>query len=212
MLYFPNNKDFSEIVLMKLIIASNNAHKIREIKEILGSKFDETLSMREAGIEIEAEENADTLLGNARLKAEAILAFAGDSAVLADDTGLLVDALNGAPGVYSARYAGDAHDDAANREKLLGELDGVPFEKRGAHFDCAMVLLRKGFGEIAAVGKVDGKIIEHELGENGFGYDSLFLYEPEGITFAQMNSEQKNAISHRKNALLLLLAALEAGE
>lgn len=197
---------------MKLVIASNNAHKIREIKEILGSKFDETLSMREAGIELEVEENADTLIGNARLKAEAVLALAGDSAVLADDTGLLVDALNGAPGVYSARYAGDAHNDAANREKLLRELEGVPSENRGAHFDCAMVLLRKGFGEIAAVGRVDGRIIEHELGDNGFGYDSLFLYEPEGVTFAQMDPERKNTVSHRRNALLLVLAALEAGE
>lgn len=197
---------------MKLIIASNNAHKIREIKEILGSKFEQILSMREAGIELEAEETADTLLGNARIKAEAVFALAGGDAVLADDTGLLVDALNGAPGVYSARYASDAHDDAANREKLLRELDGVPPENRSAHFDCAMVLLRKGRGEIAAIGRVDGRIIEKELGENGFGYDSLFLYESASLTFAQMNSEQKNAISHRKNALLLLLAALEEEE
>ena len=193
---------------MKLIIASNNAHKIEEIKAILG--------MREAGLELDVEENAETLEGNARKKAREVFALAdsmgilepGD-AVLADDTGLLVDALNGAPGVRSARFAAEGHDDAANRAKLLRELEGVPKEARGAHFATAMVLARKGDTEIEATGRVYGRIIDEERGENGFGYDSLFFYEPEGKTFAQMDSGEKNSVSHRKNALCLVLAALD---
>ncbi|MCR5808654.1 MAG: RdgB/HAM1 family non-canonical purine NTP pyrophosphatase [Clostridiales bacterium] len=200
---------------MKLIIASNNRHKIEEIKAMLGVRFETVLGMREAGLELEVDENADTLEGNARKKAYEVFALAdsmgimeeGD-AVLADDTGLLVDALDGAPGVRSARYATDGHDDAANRAKLLQELSGVPFEKRGAHFATAMVLRTKGAPDIEATGRVFGVITEKERGENGFGYDPLFLYEPAGKTFAEMNAEEKNGVSHRRNALSLVLAAL----
>ena len=201
---------------MKLIIASNNAHKIEEIKAILGCRFDSVLGMREAGLELEVDENAETLEGNARKKAREVFALAdslglmgsGD-AVLADDTGLLVDALNGAPGVRSARYAAEGHDDAANRAKLLWELKGVPEKERGAHFATAMVLARKDDTDIEATGRVFGRITEDERGENGFGYDSLFYYEPAGMTFAEMDPDEKNAVSHRKNALELLLAALD---
>ena len=194
---------------MRLIIASNNANKVREIKEILGSRFDEVISMREAGIVLDVEEDADTFMGNARKKAEAVRALAPNDAVLADDSGLCVDALNGAPGVYSARYAGDGHDDAENRKKLLSELEGVPFENRGAHFACAMVLLGENIDDVEAYGRVDGKIMFEERGENGFGYDSLFFYEPFGLSFAEIDSERKNAVSHRRNALMLVLSALE---
>lgn len=200
---------------MKLIIASNNRHKIEEIKAMLGVRFDRVMGQREAGLELEVDENAETLEGNARKKAEEVFALAdsmglleeGD-AVLADDTGLLVDALNGAPGVHSARYATDGHDDAANREKLLENLMGVPEEKRGAHFATAMVLKRKGEPDIEATGRVFGRITEDERGDNGFGYDSLFYYEPMGRTFAELDAEEKNTVSHRKNALALVLAAL----
>ena len=193
---------------MKLIIASNNAGKIREIKEILGSHFDGVLSAREAGADIDPEENADSFMGNALIKAKAYAELFPDDAVLADDSGLCVDALNGAPGIYSARFAGEGHNDEANKKKLLEEMKDVPFEKRNAHFACAMALIRGGKADIEALGRVDGKIMFTERGENGFGYDPLFLYEPTGLSFAEMDAESKNAVSHRHNALMLVLAAL----
>lgn len=194
---------------MRLVIASNNKYKVREIKEILGDRFDAVIPMREAGIELDVVEDADSFMGNARKKAVEAAALLPDDAVLADDSGLCVDALGGAPGVYSARYAGEGHDDAANRKKLLEALSDVPFSERNAHFACAMVLIRPGCGEINAYGRVDGKIMFEERGENGFGYDSLFLYEPENLSFAEIDAERKNAVSHRRNALMLVLAALK---
>lgn len=194
---------------MKLVIASNNKNKVREIKEILGDRFDAVIPMREAGIELDVVEDADSFMDNARKKAVEAAALLPDDAVLADDSGLCVDALGGAPGVYSARYAGEGHDDAANRKKLLEALSDVPFSERNAHFACAMVLIRPGCGEINAYGRVDGKILFEERGENGFGYDSLFLYEPENLSFAEIDAERKNAVSHRRNALMLVLAALK---
>ena len=194
---------------MRLVIASNNKNKVREIKEILGDRFDAVIPMREAGIELDVVEDADSFMGNARKKAVEAAALLPDDAVLADDSGLCVAALGGAPGVYSARYAGEGHDDAANRKKLLEALSDVPFSERNAHFACALVLLRPGCGEINAYGRVDGKILFEERGENGFGYDSLFLYEPENLSFAEIDAERKNAVSHRRNALMLVLAALK---
>lgn len=194
---------------MRLVIASNNKNKVREIKEILGDRFDAVIPMREAGIELDVVEDADSFMGNARKKAVEAAALLPDDAVLADDSGLCVDALGGAPGVYSARYAGEGHDDAANRKKLLEALSDVPFSERNAHFACAMVLIRPGCGEINAYGRVYGKILFEERGENGFGYDSLFLYEPENLSFAEIDAERKNVVSHRRNALMLVLAALK---
>ena len=190
---------------MKLIIASNNAHKLVEIKAILGGAFDEILSLREAGIEHETVEDGASFAENAAKKAREIAAISGCCA-LADDSGLCVDALGGAPGIYSARFAGEHGNDAANRRKLLRELENT--ENRAAHFTCSMALVRPDGSMTAAEGFVYGEIARAEAGENGFGYDSLFFYEPMGKTFAEMNAEEKNAVSHRKNALSLVLAAL----
>lgn len=197
---------------MKLIIASNNKGKIREIKEILGSHFEEIMSMREAGIELEVEEDGTTFTENARKKALAALELVQgeDVAVLADDSGLEVDVLCGAPGVYSARYAEEAdHDDEANNRKLLNELKDVPESKRTADFACAMVLARRDKPCLEAVGKCYGFILHEPRGEGGFGYDPLFYYPDFQASFGELSPEQKNEVSHRRLALELLCQKIE---
>lgn len=195
---------------MKLIIASNNAHKVREIKEILGDYFSDILSLKEAGISIDVEEDGQTFEQNALKKAQEVLAVSGADAALSDDSGLMVDALGGAPGVYSARFAGEGHDDAANNKKLIEMLQTVNDAERTARFVSAVALVRKGKEAIVCRGTVEGKMLREPRGDNGFGYDPLFYYEPAGLTFAQMDAESKNAVSHRKRALDKLKAALEA--
>ena len=166
---------------MKLIIASNNTHKLIEIKAILGNHFGEILSMREAGIEHETVEDGEIFLQNAEKKAREIAEISGCCA-LADDSGLCVDALGGAPGIYSARYAGVHGDDKANNRKLLRELEQV--EDRRAHFACAMVLVRPDGSVVRAEGRMDGVIAFAEAGSNGFGYDPLFYLPQRGCTNA----------------------------
>ena len=190
---------------MKLILASNNAHKLVEIRAILGSEFDEILSMKEAGIVHETVEDGSTFLENAEKKAREIMEISGCCA-LADDSGLCVEALGGAPGIYSARYAGEHGDDKANNRKLLRELEGV--EDRRAHFACAMVLVRPDGSVVRAEGRMDGVIAFEESGENGFGYDPLFYLPERGCTNGQLSPEEKNAISHRANALHALVKKL----
>ena len=190
---------------MKLILASNNAHKLVEIRAILGSEFDEILSMKEAGIVHETVEDGSTFLENAEKKAREIMEISGCCA-LADDSGLCVEALGGAPGIYSARYAGEHGDDKANNRKLLRELEGV--EDRRAHFACAMVLVRPDGSVVRAEGRMDGVIAFEEAGENGFGYDPLFYLPERGCTNGQLSPEEKNAISHRANALHALVKKL----
>ena len=187
---------------MKLIIASNNAHKLVEIKAILGGAFEEILSLREAGIEHETVEDGKTFAENAIKKAREIAELTGCCA-LADDSGLCVDALGGAPGIFSARYAGEHGNDAANRQKLLLELAGV--ENRAAHFSCSMALVRPDGETVVAEGFVFGEIAREEAGENGFGYDPLFFIPEYGCTMAQLPPDKKNEISHRHNALQALL-------
>jgi len=194
---------------MKLIIASNNAHKLVEIKAILGDYFGEILSLREAGIEHETVEDGETFLANAEKKAREIAELSGCCA-LADDSGLCVDALGGAPGIYSARFAGEHGNDAANRRLLLERLQGVT--DRGAHFTCAIALVRPDGSEVTAEGKFYGQIGTEERGSNGFGYDSLFYVPELGMTNAEMTSEQKNAVSHRALALKELVEKLDRGE
>ncbi len=189
---------------MKLVIASNNAHKIAEIKQILGGKFEQILSLEEAGIVCDPEENGATFAENAMIKAREIAKYT-DLPVLADDTGLCVDALGGAPGVHSARYAGN-HDNAGNRAKLLRALYGKT--NRTAHFCTAVVLLYPDGKVVTAEGRVDGKILLAEAGNGGFGYDSLFYSDDLGKSFAEATPEEKNAVSHRGRALANLLAKL----
>ncbi len=191
---------------MKLLIASNNQHKIDEIKQILGNKFEQILSLSEAGIVCDPEENGKTFLDNALIKVRAVAKLT-DMPVLGDDTGLCVDALNGAPGVHSARFAGD-HDNAKNRAKLLYELQDET--NRKAHFSTAVALLYPDGRLVTAEGRVDGEILHTEVGANGFGYDSLFYCNEIGKTFAEATAEEKNAVSHRGRALQNLAEKLQS--
>ncbi len=195
---------------MKLLLATNNAHKAQEIREILKDSFTEIVTMRDAGIELDVVEDGATFRENALKKAIETLDYAKDrfDAVLADDSGLCVDALNGAPGVFSARFSGEGHDDAANNSKLIRLLHDVPFEQRTARFCCCVALARREHAPIAVQGEVEGKILFDARGENGFGYDPYFYYEPFGKSFAELSSEEKNSVSHRKRALMLLREAL----
>lgn len=191
---------------MKLLLATNNKHKADEIRAILQPFFSEMVTLKEAGIVFEAVEDGATFEENAVIKAEQTLAFANGAydAVLADDSGLSVDALDGAPGVYSARFAGDGHDDAANNRKLMECLHDVPAEQRTAQFVSCIALARSNRETICVRGECAGRILFSARGENGFGYDPYFLYEPLQKSFAELSSEEKNAVSHRHNALIRL--------
>lgn len=182
---------------MKLVAATGNAHKLREIREIL-TDF-EILSAKEAGFYGDVEETGSTFLENALLKARAVCKATGQAA-LADDSGLCVDALGGAPGVYSARYSGGG--DKENRALLLKNLHGV--ENRGAHFCCALALVFPDGRELTAEGKSYGEILHEERGTNGFGYDPLFYSLDLKKSFAEADEAEKNAVSHRGRALFAL--------
>lgn len=190
---------------MKLILASNNNHKLIEIKAILGGLFEEIVSMREAGIEHETVEDGSTFMENAVKKAKEIARLSGCCA-LADDSGICVDALDGAPGIYSARFCGHHGDDEANNRLLLKKLEGR--EDRGAHYTCAIALVYPDGRQVCAEGYMYGQIGHEEEGENGFGYDPLFFLPEYGCTAAQLSPEQKNQISHRASALHALLEKL----
>jgi XTP/dITP diphosphohydrolase len=187
--------------MRKLIVASNNSNKIREIKEILRNIPVEILSLKEAGIDVDIEETGSTFLENAYLKAKGISDIAGGAMVLADDSGLVVEALGGAPGIYSARFAGEHGNNKKNNEKLLELLEGKKQSERQASFICAMVLIDENGKSIEVEGKIDGFIGEEEKGSNGFGYDPVFYLQEYGMTFGEMDSETKNKISHRAKAL-----------
>ena len=193
---------------MKLIIASNNAHKLVEIKAILGNYFEEILSMHEAGIDHETVEDGSTFMENAEKKAREIMEISGCCA-LADDSGLCVDTLNGGPGIYSARFCGRHGDDPANNRLLLEKLQDR--EDRGAHYTCAIVLARPDGSMVKTEGYLYGQIAREEAGSNGFGYDPLFYLPEYGCTAAQISPEEKNRISHRAEALHKLVEQLEAG-
>ncbi len=194
---------------MKLIIASNNAHKLTEMKSILAPFFDDVQSMREAGIEHETVEDGETFMENAVKKARELAEISGCCAI-ADDSGLCVDALDGGPGVYSARYSGVHGDDKANNAKLLRELDGV--EDRGAHYTCAIALVWPDGRLLTAEDYLYGEIGHDERGSNGFGYDPLFLLPEQGLRTAEISPEEKNRISHRGKALRQLVEKLKSSE
>ena len=190
-----------------LALASNNFGKLRELRQILGERFD-VRSMRELGVELEVEENGETFEENALLKARALMERCR-CATLADDSGLCVDQLGGRPGVHSARYCGVHGDDEANNRLLLKELADKPAPHR-AHYGAAVALCRPGHRDIVVYGRCDGQIIDEYRGDGGFGYDPLFLSDDLGVTFAEADPEAKNRVSHRARAIRLALDALEA--
>lgn len=194
--------------MTRIVLATGNAHKVEEFRRFFRDHGipAELLSMREAGFSGEIDENADTFEGNAFLKASAVAEATG-MLCIADDSGLEVDALGGAPGVHSARYAGVHGDDEANIRRLLEELRDVPDEHRIARFVCAVCAVKPGAEaqRLTVRGIAEGKILREKRGEGTFGYDPVFLYEPLGKTFAELDGKTKNAVSHRGHALEQLL-------
>ena len=194
----------SEANLPRLIVASNNKNKLREFAAILGHLY-EVVSLKDAGYDADIEENGTTFEENALIKAQYVMDQSGCAAI-ADDSGLEVDALGGAPGVYSARYSGTHGDDEANNDLLLRNLKDVPAPRTGRYV-AAIALVRPGHVPIVRRGTCDGEILFERRGTGGFGYDPLFQCET-GETFAEVSMETKNAISHRKRGITAVLEAL----
>jgi len=189
--------------MREIVFATNNAHKLQEIRQILGDSYN-VLGLHDIGCEDDIPETADTLEGNAAIKAHWVKEKYGYDC-FADDTGLEVDALGGAPGVYSARYAGPEHDSAANVALLLKNLEGS--DNRKARFRTVIALVR-GDETLFVDGVVEGKITRTLHGDNGFGYDPVFMPDGYDVTFAEMDSSAKNAISHRGRATAKLRGLL----
>jgi len=200
----------AEVICKKprLVLASNNFGKLRELRAMLGDKFD-VYSMREMGVEMDVEETGVTFEENALIKAQALMDVC-HCATLADDSGLCVDALGGRPGVYSARYCGVHGDDEANNQLLLKELEYVDEPNRTAHYGAAIALCRPGREPLIVYGRCEGEILREYRGEGGFGYDPLFLSKDLGVTFAEADAESKNRVSHRAVAIAEVLKRLEA--
>ncbi|MEA3422592.1 MAG: XTP/dITP diphosphatase [Bacillota bacterium] len=190
--------------MKKVILASNNSHKLEEMKKILNDFNYEVVTMEEAGlIDFEIVEDGKTFEENSLIKAKAVLEKLGELTI-ADDSGLVVEYLDGEPGVYSARYAGENVSYEDNNKKLLRVLEEVPFLERKAKFVSVVTMLFPSGDEIVARGEVEGNITLTESGENGFGYDPLFYIPELKKTFAELSSEEKNEISHRARALKIL--------
>lgn len=197
--------------MTRLIIATGNAHKVQEIKEAL-AKLDldwDILSLEDLDEVPEIIEDGKTFAENVHKKTTALAIVYPDDYIMADDSGLTVAALKGEPGVYSARYAGD-HDDDANNAKVLAKLAGKGGQERQAQFTTVLELIGPGKEPLVVSGHVDGQITETEIGDNKFGYDPIFYYEPLQKTFAQLTVAEKNLISHRGRALEKLVKALPA--
>ena len=190
---------------MKIIAATHNKGKIREFRQILETLGCDVVSEKDAGINIEPEETGQTFGENALIKATAVYDLC-DCAVMADDSGLCVEALDGRPGVYSARYAGEGASDADRIEKLLSEMQDK--ENRNAKFVCAIALILPNGEQIVTVGETYGKIAYKPSGEGGFGYDPIFISDKLGKSFAEADGEEKNSVSHRGAALQKLYEIL----
>ena len=196
---------------MKLIFATGNQNKMREIRQIFGDLPMEILSMKEAGVEAEVVEDGTSFEENSLIKARAIHEATG-ALVLADDSGLCIDALNGEPGIYSARFMGeDTSYDIKNAE-LIKRVEGVEEEKRTARFVCAVAAVLPDGREKVVRGTMEGLIAHEPAGENGFGYDPIFFLPEYGKTSAEISPEEKNAISHRGKALRMMREELEKDE
>lgn len=194
--------------LRRVVVATGNAHKVTEIRAALPDLGFEFIAAAQAGVWIEPEESGETFVANARIKARAAFELYG-CAALADDSGLEVDALGGAPGVRSARYAGEDATDAHNNEKLLSALEGLAADRRGARFRCVIVFITEDGSELVAEGSCEGQIGLSPRGEAGFGYDPLFLPDAvPGRTMAELSLAEKTAISHRGAALAALRTQL----
>lgn len=193
--------------MIKMILATKNMHKLREFREILEPLGCHVISQDEAGIDVDPEETGDTFEENSAIKARAVYEIA-KCAVIADDSGLEVDALGGEPGVHSARYGG-TRDDRLHNDLVLEKLSGVPDEKRTARFVCAITYIDENGKESSFLGKFEGRIGYKELGENGFGYDPIFMVGD--VSSAEMSPDEKNAVSHRGKALRLLAEHIRKG-
>lgn len=193
---------------MKLLVATSNQGKLRELKQLLAPLHIEVLSLDQLADPPVVEEDGATFEDNAVKKAQTLARFSG-LLTLADDSGLCVNVLDGAPGVYSARYAGEQGDDKANNARLLQELQATSLKERKAFFQCCIALARPDGRCTTVEGRVDGLIIDEERGSNGFGYDPLFLVPEYGKTMAELPADIKNRISHRGQALKRLLPLIE---
>lgn len=197
---------------MKVVLASKNPHKLVEISKITEKFGFELVLQSELGVDIDVEETGKTFEENSYLKAEAVMKATGLPA-LADDSGIAVDALNGEPGIYSARYGfDDTLDDWGRLQLLLKNTENVPDGQRQAKFVCVITMVTPEGKTIQARGEIHGELLRAPAGENGFGYDPIFYYPPAGMTTAQMAPEEKNKVSHRANALRVFYDKLkEAG-
>ena len=194
--------------MKRMIFATGNENKMKEIREILGALPLEILSMKEAGVSADIVEDGKSFEENAQIKAKAICEMTGEI-VLADDSGLEIDYLNKEPGIYSARYMGEDTSYHIKNKSLIDRLEGVPDEKRTARFVCAIAAVFPDGKELVVRGTVEGIIGYEEKGENGFGYDPIFYLPERGCTTAELSPEEKNSISHRGNALRLMNELLE---
>lgn len=192
---------------MKLLVATNNQGKLKEFNKILGELGIECVSLRDMGITAEVEETGTTFLENALLKAKEIYNIA-KIPTISDDSGLMVDVLDGEPGVYSARYAGEPSDDNRNMDKLLAKLKGEP--NRTARFKSVIAAVFSEDDILVSEGECEGVIIDEKRGDNGFGYDPIFYVEALEKTFAEMTDSEKNSLSHRGNAIRNLKEQLKS--
>lgn len=205
--------------MRRIVFATGNKGKMREIKEIMSGFDIEIVSMREAGVEVDVEEDGTTFMENSFIKARAVAdkcrqAGYTDDIVLADDSGLVVDALGGEPGIYSARYLGEDTPYSIKNAKIIERMEGVPEDERSARFVCAIACVLPDGRELGAEETYEGAIGYEEKGANGFGYDPIFYLPDRGVYSAELDSDEKNRISHRGKALVKMkeILARELGD